>query len=332
MKFLHQVLLFVFVATGSNVVAENNVISNPMIPGYFADPSIVVENSKFYCYATIDPWGGDSLAFWVSDDLKNLIRKPLNWQTKPQCTSKTSNDSKVWSPGVIRGKDGKYHIFVSVGSEVYADVSDCPGGPWKNVKAEGVPFIATQKTINVHIIDAEVFLDEDGKAYIYWGSGWDWKDGHCFVAALNESVDALVTPPKDITPPGYFEAPHMLKRNEQYYLMYSDGKCTDSTYKVRYAVANNPIGPWVEGKNSPVLSSDLARNIIGPGHHSILFYKKKYYIVYHRIANVKSLDAKDLLREICIDELNFDQAGNIKKVTPSQKGFKNFVSLKKQPE
>ena len=328
MKFLQQFLLFVFVATGSAAFAQNNMISNPMIPGYFADPCIIVENNKFYCYATIDPWGGDSLALWVSDDLKNWVRKPLNWPTKAQCTSKTANDSKVWAPSVIKGRDGKFHMFVSIGSEVYAGVSDRPEGPWKNVKADGGPFIATQKAINVHTIDAEVFLDEDGKAYLYWGSGWNWKDGHCFVAALNETMDALVSTPKDITPPGYFEGPYMVKRKSQYYLMYSDGKCTDSTYKVRYSVANNPIGTWVEGKNSPVLSSDAAGTIVGPGHHSVLFYNKKYYIVYHRIANEQSKEAKDLLREICIDELNFDKAGNIKKVKPSPTGIKMGVSSK----
>lgn len=317
MKCIKSFLLFVFAAVSSATHAQNSFISNPIIPGYYADPSIIVDNNKFYLYATIDPWGGDSLAFWVSDDFKNWVRKPLNWPTKAQCTSKTSNDSKVWAPSAIKGKDGKYHMFVSVGSEVYAGISDAPEGPWKNVKADGGPFIATQRSINVHTIDAEVFLNDNGKAYLYWGSGWDWKDGHCFVAELNDQMDAFISTPKDITPPGYFEAPYMVKRKDTYYLMYSDGKCTDSTYKVRYSTSNNPIGPWAEGKNSPVLATEAANNITGPGHHTMLLYKKKYYIVYHRIADAK---AKDLLREICIDELHFDKDGSIKRIKPSQKG------------
>ncbi len=60
-----------------------------------------------------------------------------------------------------------YHMFVSVCSEVYAGIIEFPEGPRKNVKAEGGPFIATQKAINVHTIDAEVFLDDDGKAFLY---------------------------------------------------------------------------------------------------------------------------------------------------------------------
>jgi hypothetical protein len=217
MSIIKRLLLFVFATIGTGAYAQKKNISNPIIPEYFADPTIIVENNKFYLYATIDPWGGDSLAFWVSNDFKNWEGKPLNWPTKTQCTSKTSNDSKVWTPSVIKGKDNRYHIFVSVGSEVYAGVSDAPEGPWKNVKADGGPFIATRKLINVHTIDAEVFLNDNGKAYLYWGSGWNWKDGHCFVAELNEQMDTFISTPKDITPPGYFEAPYMLKRNGVYY-------------------------------------------------------------------------------------------------------------------
>ena len=32
-------------------------INNPILPGYFADPSLVQYEGKFYLYATVDPWG-----------------------------------------------------------------------------------------------------------------------------------------------------------------------------------------------------------------------------------------------------------------------------------
>jgi beta-xylosidase len=302
---------------------ENSFVKNPFIPGYYADPSILVDNNKFYVYATIDPWGGDSLALWVSDDFKHWHNKPLNWPTKALCTSPTSNDSKVWAPSVKKSADGKFHMFVSVGSEIYAGISNHPEGPWKNVKADGSPFVSTQKAINVHTIDAEVFMDDNGKSYLYWGSGLHWVNGHCFVGELNKKLDGFISTPKDITPPNYFEAPYMLKRNGTYYLMYSQGKCTDSTYKVRYSTANNPYGPWKEGKNSPVLSTDLSKNIIGPGHHTILQWKEKYYIIYHRIIETK---LPGLHRELCIDEMSFDAAGNINVIHPTNDGVQ--INLK----
>ena len=32
-------------------------LQNPIIPGYFADPSLVQYDGKFYMYVTVDPWG-----------------------------------------------------------------------------------------------------------------------------------------------------------------------------------------------------------------------------------------------------------------------------------
>jgi beta-xylosidase len=152
---------------------------------------------------------------------------------------------------------------------------------------------------------------------VYWGSGWNWTNGHCFAGKLNPSMDAFVDTPRDITPPNYFEGPYMLKRDGTYYLTYSQGKCTDTSYKVRYSTAPTPYGPWTEGPTSPILSTDWKNHIYGPGHHTILHYKDKYYIVYHRIADLKK---KDLLREICIDRMEFAADGSIMVVHPSQKG------------
>lgn len=286
--------------------------SNPIIEGYFADPSVLEHNGIFYIYATIDPWGGDSLALFRSQDFKKWEQVPLNWPTKKQCVSPTSSDSRVWAPSVIKGLDGKFHMFVSVGSEVYAGISDAPEGPWRNVHEDGSPLIATQKALNIHTIDAEAFIDTDGQAYLYWGSGWDWKDGHCLVARLNESMTALIDDYQDITPPNYFEAPYVIKKEDTYYLMYSKGKCTDSTYQVRYAVSSTPYGPWEEGKNSPILKSTNDMQTNGPGHHSVLQYGGKYYLVYHRISKDSGVE---LLREICVDEMEFGEDGAILSVT-----------------
>ena len=45
-------------------------LQNPIIPGYFADPSVVEFEGKFYMYVTADPWGTEFLSCWESDDFK----------------------------------------------------------------------------------------------------------------------------------------------------------------------------------------------------------------------------------------------------------------------
>lgn len=305
----------------TNATAQKTSNGNPIIPGYYADPTVIKHGDKFYIYVTLDPWGGDELGLWESSDLTNWTLIPLNWPTKELCQSKTSNHNKVWAPSVIKGKDGKFHMFISVGSEIYAGVADHPAGPWRNAVSGNQPLIATQAAQGIHTIDAEAFIDDDGQAYLYWGSGLNWVNGHCMIAKLNPEMNKLDEECKDITPEQYFEGPHMIKRNGIYYLTYSEGLCTDHTYKVQYSTSKTPYGPFVFGNNNPILSSDLEKGVKGPGHHTILSYKGKHYIIYHRISLNSS---KELLRQICIDRMEFSKQGDLIKVIPTNSGINLF--------
>lgn len=89
--------------------------------------------------------------------------------------------------------------------------------------------------------------------------------------------------PEDITPPNYFEAPFIYKRNGTYYLMYSEGKAIDATYKVRYSAGKTPFGPWKEGINSPILTTSADSITYGPGYHAVFTEKGQSYILYHWI-------------------------------------------------
>ncbi|MGY5356021.1 family 43 glycosylhydrolase [Wenyingzhuangia sp. IMCC45467] len=290
-------------------------VKNPMVKGDFADPSIVKFQGKYYIYATKDPWGGTDLAVMESSDFKNWEQKTINWPTKQACTSATSNDSNVWAPSVIQANNGKFYMYVSVGSEVWVGVSEHPLGPWKNAKSDNTPLIKGDMFPEYHMIDAEVFIDDDGQAYLYWGSGLKWVNGHCFVVKLAEDMISFNADEiQDITPPNYFEAPIMLKKEGVYYLMYSDGKCTNETYKVRYATGTTPYGPWKEGKESPVLTTSPDKSTMGPGHHTVFNQSGQTYILYHRIQKNNNKDHSDLLRELAIDSLNFNEQGGIDKV------------------
>ena len=106
--------------------------ANPILPGYYADPSIVSHDGKFFIFATLDPWGGDTLGCWESGDLKHWTYRTLNWPTKAACTSPDSGGAAVWAPSVVRGPDGLFHMFISVGNEVWVGVAKHPLGPWRD--------------------------------------------------------------------------------------------------------------------------------------------------------------------------------------------------------
>lgn len=312
-NFKSKIILLVGLILLITACESKTKISNPIIDGYFADPAIVKFEDKYYIYATIDPWGGNELAVLVTKDFKNFKRENINWPTKEACTSPTSWSANVWAPSVVQAHDENFYMYVSVGSEIWVGKSEHPLGPWQNAKSNGSPLIFSEYFPGFHMIDADCFIDDDGRIFLYWGSGLNWVNGKCFVVELEADMVTFKNVPKDITPQNYFEGPFMLKHNGNYYLMYSDGKAIDSTYNVKYSIGKTPLGPWEYGKNNPLLSSESDSITVGPGHHTVFKKGNQHFILYHRIFPQK----KDyVLRRLCIDSLNFDKNREIKKVIP----------------
>lgn len=290
---------------------------NPILPGYFADPTVIEYEGRHYLFATIEPWGGRTLGCWVTSDFQQWTFHALNWPTKEACQSPTSLEANVWAPSVVRGRDGRFHMYVSVGSEIWTGVADHPLGPWKNALGDR-PLVAADFDRRYHMIDADAFVDEDGAAYLYWGSGWNWVNGACFAVRLGADMASFEGEPRIVTPTHYFEGPTMLKHGGRYYLTYSQGKTVSDTYEVRYAIGESPLGPFVEGKNSPILKTDHARHVVSPGHHGFLRREGQVYIVYHRHRNPYVPDTA--FRQVCLDPLRFGEDGAIEPVEPTHRG------------
>lgn len=319
---IHRALLIIALLLPATTRADDRwdapYARNPILPGYYADPSLVQFNGKFYLYATLDPWGGKTLGCWESADFKNWTYAFLNWPTKEACTSSTSKSAMVWAPSVVRATNGKFFMYVSVGSEVWVGVADHPLGPWRDANG-GKPLIPATWNTAYHMIDAECFLDDDGSAWLYWGSGWGWKNGHCFAVKLKSDMITFDGEPRDVTPIGhYFEGPFMVKNAGKYYLTYSDGKTITDTYCVHYATGDSPLGPFTEAANSPLLATDHARNIVSPGHHAVFRHDGHAYILYHR-HSVPYVPEK-AFRQTCVDELRFTADNLIEKITPTHSG------------
>lgn len=316
MKIVFFFFVSLFIVACQSGASYEVELQNPLIPGYFADPSVVEHEGKYYLYATADPWGGDFLSCWVSDDFQNWTFNKLNWPTKAACTSPLSNSNNVWAPSVVR-HGNSFYMYVSVGSEIWAGKASHPLGPWENMLGDRplVPFDTTRYT---HEIDAEAFVDDDGKAYLYWGSGWDWINGRCWVAELNSDMASFATDRKEITPERYFEGPWMIKHDGTYYLTYSEGKTIEDSYEVRYATSDSPFGPFTQAANSPILTKDAGLQVFGPGHHTIVKLKDQHYILYHK--HRLPFESGSAYRQISMNPLHFDaKAKQIKNIVPELK-------------
>ncbi len=310
------VFLFLLATITSAFAAENG--SNPILPGYFADPTVKKFGDTYYIYATGD---GIKLAsgqpqVWLSKDF-------VNWYNYELKISLPEGLNNCWAPDVVQAKNGKFYYFLGNcerGCNIYGYVSDSPMGPFTPVN-NGVPVIpAGIPKKGFPSLDAQMLVDDDGSVYSYFGT-WCSSFGGIGFAKIdpNDMHTILSTsqiPMSEV--PKAFEASYPMKRNDKYFLMYSSGDCRLSSYAVHYSVSDKPEGPFTPGKNNPILATSDDGTVDGPGHHSVLKEGNGYYIVYHRHDNPHSTNGE--FRQVCVDKLIFSDSVTIEKVVPTNSG------------
>lgn len=284
---------------------------NPVIPGYFADPTIKKFGDTYYMYATTDGSGAGfgPAQVWTSKDFVNWTLMPMNWP----------DSHWIWAPDVIRHTDGRYYYFYCQPCIIHCGVSETPRGPWKNILGESEAVLVSDRFVtNAITLDGQTFVDDDGSVYLYWGTWGIYKGFGCGAGKMTPDLkgftETRLIPNTEAV--DFFEAPFVLKRNGIYYFMYSSGSCHDHTYRVQYATSDHPLGPY-EYKGC-ILETNEDGTVHGPGHHSILKEGDDYYIVYHRHDNPHS--NRGFHRQLCMDKMEFAADGSIRKVIPTHEG------------
>lgn len=287
---------------------------NPVFPGWYADPEIHFFEGRYTIYPTFSDDYDKQTFFevWSSSDLTDWRNEGriLDFADIPWSTNRAA-----WAP-TIAEKDGTYYYYFSAGDGAGIGVatSTSPTGPFKD--ALGEPLIKEYHH-GAQPIDAHAFIDDDGKAYLYYG-GW----GHAIVVELGEDMVSTVGKFHEITPKNYVEGPFMLKRNGIYYFMWSEGGWGDSSYAVSYARADSPFGPFV--REAKILGSDPEIGN-GAGHHTVLQIPgtDDWYICYHR----RPIDETHANHRVtCIDRMTFDEEGRILPVKITKEGVEARVA------
>ncbi|WP_432993348.1 family 43 glycosylhydrolase [Dactylosporangium sp. CA-233914] len=286
---------------------------NPFADGWYADPDIAVYDNTYWVFPTTSKGYSEQtyLDAFSSTDL-------VTW-TKHSNVLTTANVSwasyAMWAPAPIR-RNGKYYLYFAANDiqnnsalgGIGVAVADNPAGPYQD--ALGKPLIG-QYYNGAQPIDQDVFIDDDGQAYIYYGG-----HGHANVARLGADMTSIGTFPdgstyKEITPAGYVEGSQMFKRNGKYYLMWSEGGWTGPDYSVSYAMSASPTGPFT--RLDKVLAQDPAV-AKGSGHNSVVNVPgtDTWYIFYHR-RPLSETDGNH--RQLAYDRMNFNADGTIQRVT-----------------
>ena len=316
----------------ANQPAEEYAVSvsvdhNPVIRGYYADPEILFSNKtgKYYLYPTSDgftDWAGTYFKSFSSTDLVTWkdegvildLIKDVSWGKK-----------NAWAPTIIEKKvNGAYHYFYyfTAAQKIGVAVSDNPTGPFKD---SGKALISKRPegTKGGQEIDPDVFTDpKTGKSYFYWGNG------HMAVAPLNDDMLSIDTNAiKVITPDKTFrEGTEVFFRAGKYYFLWSVDDTRSENYSVRYGFSDSPNGKIIVPNDNLILSKDIDKGLYGTGHNSVIQVpgKDEWYIVYHRFTRpngIKMGRAAGYNREVCIDKMEFNSDGSIKKVIPTLKGI-----------
>lgn len=296
--------------------------TNPVHPGYFADPFVLRTDGPgspgYVAYGTGSRVGDRAFEVLVSPDL-------VSWTSVGAALEALDPDvgTDYWAPEVAE-HDGRWWMYYSVGhgdvgQNLRVAVADAPLGPFRDCAVALTPHERFS-------IDAHPFQDLDGTWYLFYAR--DVLDGErvgtMLAVDVLEQMTRLRGEPRSVLSPTddwqiyqrqremyggvhdwhTLEGPFVVRRGGRYYCFYSGGSWQGPGYGVAYAVAEHPLGPWVEVPGSPRVLRTIPGKVVGPGHVCVV--RAPYggdVMVYH------AWDEGLTARSMCIDPIRWTDDG-----------------------
>ncbi|MFN3712313.1 MAG: family 43 glycosylhydrolase [Alcanivoracaceae bacterium] len=263
--------------------------ANPIVTDiYTADPAVRYFEGRFWMYTTHDEStasGDFDMRDWraySSEDLDEWTDHgtvfhldDISWANKD-----------AWAPDVVE-RNGIYYLFFPVERRhIGVATSTSPAGPFQD--ALGYPLVSNSMPNAPHLtIDPAVLIDDDGKAYMYFGNddpiATAKEGGNPLTARMTPRVVKLKDNMIELDGPildvagvnNFFEAPWIHKHNGIYYLSYAgNGIISD----ISYATADNPIGPF---QKRGVMADRLLSPWSLTNHSSTVEKDGQWYFFYH---------------------------------------------------
>ncbi|ACI19652.1 glycoside hydrolase family 43 protein [Dictyoglomus thermophilum] len=325
---------------------------NPLISHKFgADPAVLVYKDRVYIYLTNDIVEYDKngnvlensyskinkITVISSEDLVNWTDHGEIEVAGPNGIAKWAQNS--WAPAVaykkIDGKDKFFLYFANNANGIGVLTADTPLGPWTDPLGRSLINWATPGVAGVvWLFDPAVLVDDDGRAYIYFGGGVmpgrEEDPNTARVMELGSDMISVVGTAVPIPAPYMFEDSGINKINNIYYYSY----CTNFGPRkpgglplgaIAYMTSKNPMGPW-EYKGIILKNPGNFFGVGGNNHHQLFDFKGKWYIAYHAQTLARALGIAKGYRSPHINEVQIEN-GVIKEVFADYKGVpqvKNF--------
>lgn len=326
--------------------------NNPSVLHKFnADPAVLVYDDTVYIYCTNDSQQTEfslgkednnytqinTLNVFSSKDLVNWTDCGIIKVAGPDGAAKWAHNS--WAPAIcskkIDGKDKFFLYFADSANGIGVLSADSPTGPYVDPIGKALISRDMPNCQNVHwLFDPAVFVDDDGKGYIYFGGGHQEefihpKTSRC--AALTDDMIGLACDPIQIDPPFLFEDSGINKIGDTYYYSYCtnwqsrDGVVADPMLPIAviaYMTSKNPLGPF-EFKGYTLENPGTMFGPWGNNHHWIFSFRGKYYIAYHAQIIEKTIGfTKGGYRHLMINDFEINEDGS----WPIQKAKKTGVT------
>lgn len=317
--------------------------NKPLVTHIFtADPSAHVFEGKLYIYPShdlaLDAEDDDNGDQYQMADYHILSMDSLDAPCVDHGEVLHENEvpwvsHQMWAPDAAY-KNGKYYLFFPAKDKegifrIGVATSDSPAGKF-TPEPDYIP--------GSFSIDPAVLVDDDGRAYCYFGGLWGgqlekWQTGKFVpdakgpikdepalgprVAELSDDLLTFKEAPQEIrilnkdgspllaqdNDKRFFEAAWMHKYNGLYYFSYSTG----DTHYLAYATGTSPKGPFT-------YQGHILEPVIGwTTHHSIVEYEGKWYLFYHDASMSNGVNHKRCVK-FC--ELHYNEDGTIQTITP----------------
>ncbi len=291
------------------------------------DPVMAREGDTYYLFTT-----GRGISSWQSKDLVNWERGPAVHREGPEWTESVvpgfTGRFHMWAPDITRYND-TWYLFYSVSAfgrntsaiGVATTTTLNPEDPRFQWVDQGMVLQSIPGRDLWNAIDPNISYDEDGHPWMVFGSFWTGMK----LVKLDPSMTRIAEPqewrtvaaqertfPTDDTSAGsgVIEAPFIFRRNGEYYLFVSLGRCcrgAESTYHVAVGRADSITGPYLDrdgvdlahGGGTVIMRGN--ENYAGIGHNAAVSFDGQDYFVSHAYDLRDNGDSKLLIRPMTWD-------------------------------
>ena len=294
-------------------------------PILLADPTIFYHDGSYYLYGTSGHDSNRGFEVYVSKDLTSWKRSEKNdgYALKK---GDSYGDKGFWAPQVFE-LEGTFYMAYTANEHIAIATSDSPLGPFNQAEKKDLEAPVKQ-------IDPYVFIDDDGKKYLYHVRLTE--GNRLFVAELKDDFSGI----KEETLTYCFhaeepwentqnvdwtvsEGPAIIKHKDLYYFIYSANDFRNPDYAVGYATSKSPLGPWTKSLGNPIFDKSDA-GINGPGHGDY-FVDAKGKLQY--VLHTHNSDQQVSPRNTGLIELEFVKNGSEADLLEVKKGSFKFLKV-----